>query len=182
MDTSSKLLDTPTVAPAVRRDWLAVLARAPLDMLEGAFTFLHVPEYRWLRHPETGIYMIRARIGGSGNRFNMGEVTVTRCVLRLSEGPTGLGYVLGRSHRHAELCALADAMLQGGLQRNLVHNGVIAPVKRYLDDQRSRMARKAQSTRVEFLTVAREAAPALAESTGTGEAPSTANSLSEGTA
>ena len=137
--------------------WLAILARAPLEMLEAAFKFLRVPGFTWLRRPESGLYTIRARVGGSGNRFNVGEATVTRCVVRLSEGPIGVGYVLGRSHRHAELCALADAMLQSANHRDAVNRVVIGAVQRYLHDQQVRMARKAESTRVEFLTMAREA-------------------------
>src|SRR5690606_17370402 len=127
------------------------------DMLEGAFKGIRVPALTWLRRPESGLYMIRARVGGSGNRFNLGEVTVTRCVVRLAAGTVGVGYVLGRSHRHAELGAIADAMLQSSEHRIAVRRLVVAPIQAYLNDQQARMTRKAQSTRVEFLTVAREA-------------------------
>ncbi|MPZ45554.1 MAG: phosphonate C-P lyase system protein PhnG [Betaproteobacteria bacterium] len=135
---------------------MATLARAPLDMLEAGFKFLPVPGYTWLRRPETGLYMVRGRVGGSGNRFNLGEVSVTRCVLRLHEHHVGIGYVLGRSHRHAELTALADAMLQSEAHRKAVRNILLAPIQRHLDDERRRMARKVAATRVDFLTVARE--------------------------
>lgn len=179
MNTQPTLDETSTASQDARRKWLAVLARAPLDMLEAAFKFIQVPGYGWLRRPETGIYMVRARIGGSGNRFNMGEVTVTRCVVRITEGPTGLGYVLGRSHRHAELCALADAMLHVGVHSKAVQRSVIAPIERYLNDQRAQMARKAQSTRVDFLTMAREGSTELASPPGSSNESRATTSLSE---
>jgi alpha-D-ribose 1-methylphosphonate 5-triphosphate synthase subunit PhnG len=140
-----------------RRAWIAILARGPLEMLDAAFRFVQVPRFEFLRRPETGLYMVRARAGGSGNRFNMGEVAVTRCVVRLEDGLNGVGYVLNRSHRHAELCALADAMLRSSVHRDAMRKIVIAPIQGYLEDQRARLAHKAQSTRVEFLTMVRKA-------------------------
>jgi alpha-D-ribose 1-methylphosphonate 5-triphosphate synthase subunit PhnG len=169
--------EAPTDMPSEeRRAWIALLARAPLEIMEAGFKFLSAPAYTWLRAPETGLYMVRARIGGSGNRFNLGEVTVTRCVLRVSEGPCGIGYVLGRSNRHAELMALADAMLQSRSQYAAVRRILLAPIEQYLGEIRRRMARKAEATRVEFLTLAREAvessrpAPVLNEPNGGGAA------------
>ena len=57
--------------------------------------------------------MVRARAGGTGQRFNLGEATVTRCVVRPDAALTGtqqvgVGYVLGCSHRQALLVALAS--------------------------------------------------------------------------
>src|SRR3546814_10337591 len=66
------------------------------------------PAYRRLKAPETGLAMIRARAGGVGQRFNFGEMTMTRCVVVL-EGTgaqkelMGVGYVQGRDARKAEL-------------------------------------------------------------------------------
>jgi alpha-D-ribose 1-methylphosphonate 5-triphosphate synthase subunit PhnG len=141
-----------------RRAWIALLARAPLEILEAGFKFLPAPAYSWLRAPETGLYMVRGRVGGSGNRFNLGEVTVTRCVVRLSEGVCGIGYVLGRSNRHAELMALADALLQSQSHCAAVRRILLAPIEQHLAEIRRRVARKAEATRVEFLTLARETA------------------------
>src|SRR5262245_2443959 len=99
-----------------RREWLGMLARAPLAALEawaGEAAIAALLERRtWLRQPETGLVMVRARAGGKGERFNLGEMTVTRCALRIEGGPAGVGYVQGRSARRAELAAAADALLQ----------------------------------------------------------------------
>jgi len=151
------LHDVDTEAVAERKAWMALLARASEDALETGLAALPVPAFKWLRRPETGLYMVRGRVGGTGNAFNLGEMTVTRCTLRLDNGCSGVAYVHGRSHRHAELAALADAMMQSGETAPAVRAGLLEPIGRQIDQARQEMARKAQSTRVEFFTVAREA-------------------------
>src|SRR5262249_53936670 len=64
------------------------------------------------RPPETGLVMLRGRIGGDGPPFNIGEATVTRAAVRLASGEMGFAYLLGRSHRRARLAALLDALGQ----------------------------------------------------------------------
>ena len=68
-----------------------------------------------------------------------------------------MAYVQGRSKRHAELAALADALLQTQAGAVAVRNAVLHPAERALADEATRMQRRAQATRVEFFTVAREA-------------------------
>jgi alpha-D-ribose 1-methylphosphonate 5-triphosphate synthase subunit PhnG len=142
---------------AARRSWMALLARAPEPLLAEGLQAVPQPAYTWLRRPETGLVMVRGRIGGTGNRFNLGEMTVTRCTLRLANGRSGVAYIQGRSHRRAELAALADALLQSADSCEAVRRAVLEPVERHLAATAAQMARKAQSTRVEFFTVAREA-------------------------
>lgn len=134
---------------------MGVLAKTGLQVLEQGMSGFPA-RYEWLRKPETGLLMVRARAGGTGDRFNLGEMTVTRCALRLATGEAGVAYVQGRSHRKAELAALADAMLQGPAATK-VREAVLRPAERFLDDEADRMQRRAQATRVEFFTVAREA-------------------------
>ena len=90
---------------SARAQWLAVLARAPLALLEEVLQTHIQATPHWLRRPETGLMMVEARAGGNGERFNLGEMTVTRCALRLSNAPVhrhvGIAYIVGRSHRHA---------------------------------------------------------------------------------
>jgi alpha-D-ribose 1-methylphosphonate 5-triphosphate synthase subunit PhnG len=159
MDDSVAMLQSVDGSPEVngRRHWMGLLARAALDELEQGIGALPPPAHEWLRRPETGLFMLRGRIGGTGDRFNLGEVTVTRCALRLATGETGVAYVRGRSHRHAELAALADALLQSPLHREAAQQTLIAPLERSAESARMRMQQQAQSTRVEFFTVAREA-------------------------
>jgi alpha-D-ribose 1-methylphosphonate 5-triphosphate synthase subunit PhnG len=143
--------------PEARAQWLGLLARAELSFLEATLPELAPPEHTWLRRPETGLTMVRARIGGTGDRFNLGEVTVTRCALRLSTGETGVAYIQGRSHRKVELAAIADALLQSQARHAAAYEALIVPVERELAARAARMQRQAQATRVEFFTVAREA-------------------------
>ncbi len=103
-----------------RRSWMAQLARTPRADLESALEAVcaggPLPAFEWLRPPETGLAMVRGRVGGSGDPFNLGEATVTRAMLRLQSddgaGAVGVACHLGRDRRRAELAALADAMLQ----------------------------------------------------------------------
>jgi alpha-D-ribose 1-methylphosphonate 5-triphosphate synthase subunit PhnG len=140
-----------------RRVWMSLLARAPLAMLQAWAARRPEPRFSWLRRPETGLAMVRARAGGTGDKFNLGETTLTRCVLRIESGSVGVAYVQGRSHRKAELAALADACLQDPALHEQVRDELVEPLRLRLDAEAVRMQRKAQATRVDFFTVARQA-------------------------
>ena len=139
-----------------RQSWIKILSRAPERMLESALALVPAQSHSWLRRPETGLFMVQGRVGGTGNRFNLGEMTVTRCALRLSCGTAGVAYIQGRSHRCAEMAALADALLQTDQYRPLIETALLEPVNSYLIEKAKDRAHKAQSTRVDFFTVARE--------------------------
>lgn len=146
---------------SARRDWMRLLAKAPLVMLEAwmrrAGEGRPLPARVWLRKPESGLVMLRGRAGGTGEAFNFGEMTVTRCTLRVETGEVGVAYVGGRSQRKAEIAALADALLQSADWRAATLERLIEPLRAHLDAQAARDRRKAQATRVEFFTLAREA-------------------------
>lgn len=145
-----------------RADWMALLARAPLDLLEqGLSPYVGRNRTEWLRRPETGLYMVQGRAGGTGERFNLGEVTVTRCALRPlvaanQAAPVGVAYVLGRQHRQAELAALADALLQQAEHQEALEQALLQPVRQHLARQAADRHAQVQSTKVDFFTVARE--------------------------
>jgi alpha-D-ribose 1-methylphosphonate 5-triphosphate synthase subunit PhnG len=142
--------------PHERRAWLALLARAPLPFLEAWAARAPQPAHAWLRRPECGLMMVRARAGGTGAKFNLGEISVTRCALKLESGTAGVAYVLGRSARKAELAALADALLQQPGAAAAVRAELLDPLRTRLDAEAARERRKAQATRVDFFTLARE--------------------------
>ena len=147
--------------PTPRQSWMALLARAPLPLLEQALA-PHLPsQHQWLRRPETGLMMVQGRAGGTGERFNLGEITVTRCTLRLgeagSEAPVGVAYVTGRSHRQAQLAATADALLQDPQCHEQLERCLLNPIRKHLQAEHAQRQQRAQSTRVDFLTMAREA-------------------------
>jgi alpha-D-ribose 1-methylphosphonate 5-triphosphate synthase subunit PhnG len=147
-------LDTPMLQEGERREWMGLLARAPLGMLEAWCARQPARERAWLRRPETGLVMVRARAGGTGTQFNLGEMTVTRCALKL-DAIAGVAYVQGRSARHAEIAALADALLQTA-EGAAVRRELIEPIRGRLDAEAARERREVQATRVEFYTLARE--------------------------
>lgn len=149
--------------PLSRAHWMALLARAPIDLLEPALQGHASLPTRWLRAPETGLMMVQGRAGGTGERFNLGEVTVTRCALRVqveaadgSEATVGVAYVLGRSHRQVHLAALADALLQDPARQVALETTLLDPIRHYLAQQLAQRQARTASTRVDFFTVARE--------------------------
>ncbi|MDO9251971.1 MAG: phosphonate C-P lyase system protein PhnG [Hydrogenophaga sp.] len=153
-----------------RPGWMALLARAPLEVLEAALGPHDQAPPRWLRAPETGLMMVQGRAGGTGERFNLGEVTVTRCALRLPgatpQAPVGVAYVMGRSHRHAQLAALADALLQDPSQQPALEAQLLQPVREHLAHEQLQRQQRVQRTKVEFFTVARESGGADDEEEG----------------
>ncbi|MCW8175323.1 phosphonate C-P lyase system protein PhnG [Verminephrobacter aporrectodeae] len=151
--------------PLGRANWMALLARAPLGLLESALHEHAAGPARWLRAPETGLMMVQGRVGGTGERFHLGEVSVTRCALRVGVGAdavdaadaaVGVAYVLGRSHRHAQLAALADALLQDPAQKPALDARLLEPIRCHLRRAQAARQARAASTKVDFFTVARE--------------------------
>lgn len=138
-----------------RRHWMSVLATTNVAALESACATAPAPPFRWLRQPESGLMMVRARAGGSGQRFNLGEMTVTRCSLRLESGIVGHAYVQGRSHRHAELAAKIDALLQDPAHSADLMRTIIDPLIHEHGARREESLRKAAATKVEFYTLVR---------------------------
>jgi alpha-D-ribose 1-methylphosphonate 5-triphosphate synthase subunit PhnG len=103
--------------------------------------------------------MLRGRAGGNGVKFNLGEASLTRCALRTLEhqggGNTGVAYVLGRSHRHAELAAQFDALLQDAAWRADIERSVIRRLAAAQEARRDAASCKAAATRVDFYTLVR---------------------------
>jgi alpha-D-ribose 1-methylphosphonate 5-triphosphate synthase subunit PhnG len=146
---------------ADRQRWLATLALAPCAVLEQALQQTRsageLPALTWLRLPHTGLVMVRARAGGSGAQFNLGEASVTRCAVQDAAGRIGIGYVRGGNPRHAELVALFDLLLQDDGRRADLLGAVIAPLEERRQAAREAASREAAATRVNFYTLAREA-------------------------
>ena len=146
----------PDPETEARRRWMGVLAQAPTHALERAWTALASrPGYDLLRPPEVGLALVRGRVGGTGEPFNLGEMTLTRCSVRLDGGCVGHAYVSGRRPRHAELAAVFDAMMADPDRRDAVHATLIEPEAAVAADRRERMVDAAAATRVEFFTMTR---------------------------
>lgn len=138
-----------------RKAWMSVLSKSPPDQLaEAVETLGSMPEHTWLRAPEIGTVMVRGRQGAEGAAFNLGEMTVTRCALRLRDGTVGHAYVPGRDADHAKRAALCDAMMQGP-EASQVETHVISPLRSALEDARNAQSAKAAATKVDFFTMVR---------------------------
>ncbi|WP_166417071.1 phosphonate C-P lyase system protein PhnG [Cochlodiniinecator piscidefendens] len=147
---------TPTdIKVNARKRWMGLLAKAPATQLHTLFERLKSkPQHSWLRAPETGGAMVRGRMGGTGALFNVGEMTVTRCALRLQTGEVGHAYVQGRDKDHAERAAIIDAMMQtphaGEVEATVLH-----PLAHGAAENFNTRAAKAAATKVEFFTMVR---------------------------
>ena len=132
-----------TTETEARRAWMGLLGEVG-----------DLPAFTWLRRPEAGGVMVRGRMGGTGQPFNLGEMTVTRCALQIAGGAVGHAYVQGRDKRHAEQAALVDALMQteraGDLRRTVLDR--LAAERAARAEGR---AAKAAATRVDFFTMVR---------------------------
>lgn len=139
-----------------RREWMGALALAEGDRLRAAWEALAAaPEYSVMRGPETGLVMVRARAGNSGRRFNLGEMTVTRCSVLLAAGYMGHAWIAGVRPEHARLAAVFDALLQQPERFPGLHETLIGPL---LFERRERLARRTQEvlpSKVDFFTLVR---------------------------
>jgi alpha-D-ribose 1-methylphosphonate 5-triphosphate synthase subunit PhnG len=154
-------MTNPLFTVADRQAWLAVLAHAPrAELAARAGPAVAAHRFDWLREPETGLALVRARIANRGDRFNLGEVTLTRCIARVAVGEhvtAGVGHVLGRDDERARWVAQLDALLQQPSLNTGLQAGVIAPLRAAraaaLADEQARHA----ASRVSFYTLQSEA-------------------------
>lgn len=140
---------------AARKNWLSLLAKSAPGRVSAQLDSVgERPSFSWLRTPEIGSVMVRGRTSGTGAPFNLGEMTVTRCSLRLASGEVGHGYVQGRRKRCAESAALVDALMQTD-QAEHVRTCVLDVLEKERSDAKSARASKAAATKVDFFTLAR---------------------------
>ncbi|MEM6890186.1 MAG: phosphonate C-P lyase system protein PhnG [Pseudomonadota bacterium] len=138
-----------------RQAWMSLLAKCAADALDEHWQGLAIsPDHRILRAPETGSVMVRGRTGATGMPFNLGEVTVTRCSVRLETGEEGHAYVQGRSREKAQQAALVDALLQT-THAELVRTKVLDPLREQAEAIGATRSAKAAATKVDFFTMAR---------------------------
>lgn len=140
---------------STRQGWLSLLAKAPPGVLaDHVERVVDWPDFTWLRQPEIGGVMVRGRMGGTGAPFNLGEMTVTRCALRLTDGEVGHAYVQGRDKAHAERVAVIDALMQTDRAEGL-RRMVLVPLAEGMRRARKARADKAAATKVDFFTMVR---------------------------
>lgn len=143
-----------------RARWISTLATCDPELLEQLWSRIwegstKPPPYRVVRAAEHGLVMVRGRSGGSGSRFNLGEMTVTRCTVQLVDDAAGTSYVQGRNKKHAERAALVDAMLQSNRWGVTMDRELIQPLLEQKAKHKDKVAKKSAATKVDFFTMTR---------------------------
>lgn len=154
--SSSAATQSATADVAARRRAMAILARARRDELAEPVA-RHWPDHgaRDLKPVETGLVMLRGRIGGDGAPFNLGEATVTRAIVELPTGERGFAYRLGRDDELAHLAAIVDALWLCEASRHGVETAILAPIGERLATEAAKSRAETAATRVDFFTLVR---------------------------
>ena len=147
-----------------RQEWLSLLAKTPLETLQQQWQdYLlksdNIPadidqSVESVRPVQIGLLQVRGRIGGNGSQFNLGDMTVTRAAI-ICAGFQGFGYCAGRSHAHAELIALLDALLQNPMYGNHLQTQLLKSLAEHRNTTVLKRQSIAASTVVDFFTVVR---------------------------
>ncbi len=133
-----------------------LLAKAESEELEIVWEALtEKPAATTVRGPETGLVMVRGRIGGGGAMFNLGEVTVTRATVRLASGTVGHAQALGTDRQRARLAAIFDALWQEPDTKDFVEQAILTPVAERIAAADDKKAAETAATRVDFFTMVR---------------------------
>lgn len=139
-----------------RKRVAALLARATVLELETVWNRQNTsPQTENVRGPETGLVMVKGRIGGGGAPFNLGETTVTRATVKLASGTVGHAHVLGTGRKKAWYAAVFDALWQESPTRDFIENELLSPVEKRLSEEKERKTRETAATRVDFFTMVR---------------------------
>ena len=153
MDTAREIETGPQIG---RKRVADLLAKATIAELESALAALGpIPDFTALRGPETGLVMVKGRIGGGGAPFNLGEATVSRASIRLADGRVGHGYRLGTDRKAAQFSAVLDALAQDEAARNTLETALFAPLEARLTQEAERLEAETAATKVDFFTMVR---------------------------
>lgn len=152
------MAEQPHRSPAKRERAaiMGLLARSTPQELSAPLA-AHWPglEVRVFRAAETGLVMLRGRMGGDGAPFNTGEATMSRAVIELATGERGYGQLLGRNKAHAHDAAIVEALSQREADAEKVEALILAPIARRLADEKQRQRSETAATKVDFFTLVR---------------------------
>lgn len=147
-------MTSPT--PLSRQGWMRLLALAPEKMLQEHLAPLAQKiNYVYLRKPELGLLMLEGKT--QATRFNLGEMLVTRCSIRLHEPKDvqGFSWIAGNRPEHAFLAALGDALMQVSTHADALHRGLFAAIRTYEKKRALLHRQKFAPSRVQFFTMVR---------------------------
>ncbi|MFT5421774.1 MAG: alpha-D-ribose 1-methylphosphonate 5-triphosphate synthase subunit PhnG [Candidatus Endobugula sp.] len=144
-----------------RQQLLSVLSVSELSAIQSYWQALSIsPRYSLLKAPEVGMTMVRAKTGGTGQAFNMGEMTVTRTVIRLNDinaqnDVIGFGYTAGRNTQKSELIAVIDACFQLSEYAASITKLLLQPLQQLRQQQKNQQTAQVNATKVNFFTMVR---------------------------
>ncbi|WP_027695944.1 phosphonate C-P lyase system protein PhnG [Vibrio litoralis] len=139
-----------------RQQWMSALATADFEQLSELWkSQSFTPNYQLIRAPEIGLAQVQARMGGTGNRFNVTDVTVTRCVVKLESGDLGYSYLSGRNKPHAELAAVIDGLMQSETYQQELMMSVIEPLQTTRAQKHQLRQQQVAISKVDFFTLVR---------------------------
>jgi len=154
MDRAEQITASPDTDE--RRRSVGLLARATTGELQTAWDGLaDKPQVKPVRGPETGLVMVRGRIGGGGAPFNLGEATVTRATVLLATGTAGHAQALGTSKENVRLAAIFDALWQEAATHDYVEAKLLAVIEARIAGEDKLKAEETAATRVDFFTIVR---------------------------
>ncbi len=148
-----------------RQRWMRAFALSDTKTLEEALRNISpLPHYSYLRKPESGMIMLEGKAGSTGQRFNLGEMLVTRCAIALSiEGETekspakyeGHAYVMGNNPRHAAMAAVLDALMQDPKFTDHLEESLVSVIVEKHNKKQEAKAATTAASKVDFLTMVR---------------------------
>jgi alpha-D-ribose 1-methylphosphonate 5-triphosphate synthase subunit PhnG len=139
-----------------RETWIGLLGSADCTDLESAVEkFNPAAAYDYIVKPETGMLMVQAKADGSNARFNLGEITVSKCILKVNGQYLGAGWTMGSDLRHAELAALFDGLLQDPEYHQAINETLIPLLREKQKARNDRLLKDAADTKVDFFTLKR---------------------------
>lgn len=139
-----------------RENWIGLLGSADPTDLESALEQLNGGcDHICIVGPETGMLMVQAKSDGSNSRFNLGEMTVTKCVLEVKGQHLGVGWIMGSDLRHAKLAALFDGLLQDPEYHDRLMATLIPRLEKKQRLKADILLKDVSDTKVEFFTLKR---------------------------
>lgn len=139
-----------------RQHWMSVMAKSsPEALIALSDNYVNSHSFETIRAAEVGLTQVRGRMGGTGSQFNVGDMTITRCVVRSSEGHYGHSYIMGRNKDHATRAAQLDAILQSQTYQKVMIEKIIQPLAQDLAVKTAEKADTVAQTKVNFFTLVR---------------------------
>ena len=138
----------------LRPEWISIFSKTNESLLKNSLDHINFKEnYDVLLGPEIGSIMIQGRAGGSGDKFNLGEATLTKCIVKFQE-KTGYSYHLGRNLIKSEYGAILDALMQ----IESYHSKLLMYVKEFQEEiqkEKTKIIAGSSESKVDFFTMVR---------------------------